>query len=120
MALDSLDTVITKNPSTSSRVKGTPRVLVARFGNGYEQRIVDGLFPNERIWSVTWDTITLAEAYLLDQFFIAHVGLRFLWTQPKPFDVELAKAFISDNYDFSYAGGLIAGYTATLNQRAVA
>lgn len=49
-----------------------PRIRIAQFGDGYEQRILDGINAYEVTWSLTFehrksDIIASMEAYLEDQ-----------------------------------------------------
>ena len=116
--MNTLDGVVPFSVSSTTQVKPNPKVLIARFGDGYEQRLADGINPNLRSWACVWTNISLVYTKLLNDFFEAQVGTRFLWTQPIPYDVEGQKVFTSDDFNFTYSGGLIVGYAATLDQKA--
>lgn len=61
----------------------TPRVLQANFGDGYSQRVPDGLNNIEEKWSLKWDILTLAEKNAIVAFFEARKGAEsILMTMP--------------------------------------
>jgi len=119
---DSLTTTATNlglpQPSISSTGRVRPRVLVATFGGGYEQRSQDG--PNSGLaeWNVTWNNITPAQLIGLANFFKAHGGTaKFTWTQPPPFNVDGVKWWIAEEWSWVYSGGTINGITVPLLER---
>jgi phage-related protein len=70
-------------PSSPVDIAVQPRVLVARFGDGYEQRTGDGL--NSLVENVTlrWDHIRATEADPIINFFEARGGIEsFFYTLP--------------------------------------
>lgn len=58
-------------PPSRARLKRQPRVKTARFGDGYEQRLTDGLHPNLETWDLTWAGLVPAIAADLDTFLLA-------------------------------------------------
>lgn len=63
-------------------VKVEPKVKTIKFGDGYEQRIKDGINNNLRSYSVTLK-LARDEAYLIDEFLSRHGGVKvFLWREP--------------------------------------
>lgn len=105
-------------PSASSAVKIRPRVLVASFGNGYEQRLGDGTNSTLRDWNLQWQGISLTVGGQLDALFTANKGTnKILWTQPAPYNAEGAKSFICEEWSLTYTGGLTCNFQATLLQR---
>lgn len=58
----------------------TPRVLSARFGDGYEQRLADGINTKPAIWNLTftYDNSTIAS---IESFLETKGGITsFTWT----------------------------------------
>lgn len=58
----------------------SPRVLSARFGDGYEQRLADGINVQPAMWDLTftYDNSTIAT---IDSFFATKAGITsFTWT----------------------------------------
>jgi phage-related protein len=61
----------------------TPRVLVAKFGDGYEQRLVDGINSVDEVFSVTFNNRTAAEIDDITGYFASLKGATsFTYTIP--------------------------------------
>ena len=61
-----------------------PRVRTARFGDGYEARIADGLNHNPRNFTMEWPNLTTAQKDTINNFLIARGGWEpFNWTPPR-------------------------------------
>lgn len=70
-------------PSKSITKTQKPRVLTAQFGDGYSQRIVNGINPITREWSVAFNSKSVADANAIEAFLEARSGVEgFLWTPP--------------------------------------
>lgn len=68
-------------PQTASCTR-QPRVRVARFGDGYEQRTADGINHAPKSWALTFQRVT-AEADEILAFLVARGGsAAFDWTDP--------------------------------------
>jgi phage-related protein len=64
-----------KNPSQSGYSEAQePKVLIAQFSDGYEQRVQDGFNNILIVVSITLDNITVAEKNTLQAFFFARGG----------------------------------------------
>ena len=50
------------------------RILTSTFGDGYTQRVGDGINTEIESWNMTWDIITLSEKNILVDFFDARGG----------------------------------------------
>jgi phage-related protein len=60
-----------------------PRVLKANFGNGYEQRVADGLNWKPRVWDLTFTNRDDTESAAITSFLSACGGVSpFDWTPP--------------------------------------
>jgi len=71
-------------PSYTSSVAIEPRVFSAKFGDGYEQRVQDGINPIAKKWSVIFDVRTPAVATAITDFLKATKGAAsFDWTDPE-------------------------------------
>lgn len=63
----------------------TPRVLSAKFGDGYEQRVGDGINIRPRMWSITLQSKSVATINAAEAFLEARADLgneAFNWTPP--------------------------------------
>lgn len=68
--------------SPNLSAKAEPKIKTIKFGDGYEQRIKDGINNDLRSYSVTLKTIR-EEAPPIDDFLTRHGGLHaFLWREP--------------------------------------
>lgn len=66
-----------------SSVSTKPSVLRAKFGDGYEQRVGDGLNSLVRTWNVTF-TVAPDVATAIDEFLSGLKGVtNFDWTPPR-------------------------------------
>lgn len=73
----------TENPSTPIEISVTPRVLVAQFGDGYEQRTGDGINTMRETVNLRWESIRATVASTIIAFFEARGGVEpFYYTLP--------------------------------------
>ncbi len=78
MALDSLP------PSYACVLEEKPRVLAVAFGDGYSQRMADGINHIAAQWKLTWNAVTPADADTLCDYFRATGGTDAVtWTPPR-------------------------------------
>lgn len=63
----------------------TPRILSARFGDGYEQRGADGINPDLQSWRVNFGPRETLDIDLIEALFTQHntTVSPFLWTPPR-------------------------------------
>jgi phage-related protein len=71
-------------PSYSSAVEYTPRLIEAKFGDGYEQAVENGINSNPAKWSLTFSNVSDTTAEAIISFFTAYrtYVLPFDWTDP--------------------------------------
>lgn len=71
-------------PSFAPTSRRRPRVLSTKFGDGYEQRGLDGIHPDLQSWSLTFSERTDADADTIEGFFVTNnTGVTpFDWTSP--------------------------------------
>ena len=62
-------------PVPGYTVENEPRRKVTQFGDGYSQRVVDGLNPLLRKYNMTYK-LNHKSAVELDRFFIEHCGIK--------------------------------------------
>jgi phage-related protein len=87
-------------PSYTSGLESAFRVRRIDFGNGYEQRLKDGLFADPRVCRVTFQ-VNNTVAQQIVSFLRARSGFEaFLWTPPAPYGA--AGAFVCDQYSLSF------------------
>jgi phage-related protein len=73
----------TVGPSVGSGSTLAPRVLRAEFGDGYNQRIGDGINTVPENWSLRWGPLNVTQMTEIWTFLKARAGAEaFLWTPP--------------------------------------
>lgn len=76
-------------PSTSSEIMSRPRTKTISFGDGYSQRIKDGINNNLLSLNLNFEGRTLIEAKAILHFLYTREGVEsFLWTPPEPFNKQ--------------------------------
>jgi phage-related protein len=69
-------------PQNSSTISASPKVKVIKFGDGYEQRIRDGINNDLRSYNVTFVGLS-EDISLIDDFLSRHNAIKaFLWREP--------------------------------------
>ncbi|MDG5496976.1 MULTISPECIES: phage tail protein [Azospirillaceae] len=70
-------------PNVGFSVENTIRLSVAQFGDGYSQRIADGINNLQQSTSLSWSALTAVEADAIEGFFKARSdGSAFTYTLP--------------------------------------
>lgn len=71
------------NPSFGLSRNISNRILKANFGDGYSQRVGDGLNTEEETFDLTWNNLTHTQFQRLSNYISARKGFRsFLWQSP--------------------------------------
>jgi phage-related protein len=87
-------------PMNGAQTENDPRVLAARFGDGYEQRVADGINNDLEKWPLTF-VDTKANIDLIRDFIKAKGGVEsFTWTPDGYDEIRVvcrrwSRAFIS-------------------------
>jgi phage-related protein len=114
---------LTYIPSIATRGQLTPRVLRARFGDGYVQEEGDGINAMLSTWELVYDVVQQQSGVpvtldLLKTFFETQAGYkRFIWTQPPPFNDEGPQQWVCTEWSWSYSDGLLTSIRATIEKR---
>lgn len=115
--------ILTYPPSSSTQMRRAPKVLRARFGDGYVQEEADGINADLMSWELVYDPLhatTLLGAQgsldLIDDFFTAQAGYKkFFWTPPSPYNIQ--RLFVCIEWSVQYDRGLQVGLRAIIEQR---
>lgn len=69
-------------PAYNGAVSVAPRVMKSQFGDGYQQRVADGINTQPRAWSLVFtNSVTVSDAIVA--FLVARNGVEsFDWTPP--------------------------------------
>lgn len=91
-----------------------PRVIVSQFGDGYSQRVVDGINSIAKEWSLTFSSKDLSTAAQIVSFFEDRKGVEgFKWTPP---DDTIAYSVICPEWTRTYDSHISATITAKFVQ----
>lgn len=100
--------------NVSSRKSTKARVVRTNFGDGYSQRIGDGLNAVRDEWNVQWTNITAADKETLVQFFEGLAGVTsFQWT---PQGDSAAKNFTCAEWNVTPKNAYYYSLTAKFTQ----
>jgi phage-related protein len=78
------------DPTWATSVSISPRVLKNPYGDGYEQRIPDGLNTVREIWSVSFEGIAYTECLEIKNFLKARAGAEaFNWAPPGETEIQV-------------------------------
>lgn len=87
-----------------------PRVKTAQFGDGYAQRIVDGINTFTQEWNLVFGSRELTEVTQILEFFETQKGVyAFLWTPPGE---STAVAVICPDWSKNYESHISASVQA--------
>lgn len=101
----------TDTPGSAS-LTTKPRVRTAPFGDGYEQRLADGINNAPRSWSLVFNRPT-AEADVILAFFEARNGAEaFDWTPP----YGAAGKFVARDWSVQLIGPVAKSISATFDE----
>lgn len=90
--------------------KAKPRVKGVQFGDGYGQRMADGINVDLRQYSVKF-TDWVENIEQIDDFFTRHGGVKaFLWQAP---DRKVPRKYICQEWDTNFLNGNIREPAAT-------
>jgi phage-related protein len=95
--MDNFTPPIAPTPGSGGEI--TPRVIRGRFGDGYSQRLGDGINQIAESFSISWELLKPDEAKLIEDFLASHGAEPFLW--PLPFQ-ETPKVWTVANYRRTY------------------
>lgn len=77
------------NPAMDEREE-EPRRRIARFGDGYQLRVVDGINALEQRFEVTWSPLNVTQKNTVVAFLRARSGVdQFYWTPPGVGETQL-------------------------------
>ena len=100
--------------SGGTKKRSKPRVLRNQFGDGYSQRIADGINTDAKTWDVAIQYRTTTEADAIEAFLDARGGVdSFDWTPPLS---ATAIKVICQTWDRDIAHGAAQAISAVFEQ----
>ena len=101
-------------PDFGAAKKSQPTVRVAKFGDGYEQRIQFGINQNPKTWDLRWTAASNTTADAIETFLDARAGVEsFDWT---PIDESTSYKFVCRQWQREHQYADINTITATFEQ----
>jgi phage-related protein len=90
-----------------------PRLLTAKFGDGYQQDAPDGLNYGPMAWALSFESETQDNADAMDSFLMNHIGRPFYWVEPSG---RIAALYKCSSWDVRTVGPKLYTVTAKLLQ----
>jgi len=107
-------TTFTYTVDFSSAKRTQPKISNIQFGDGYAQRIAQGINNVSSNWSVSFVNRTLEEATEIENFFIARGGTEsFDWTPPRE---EIEIKVVCTSWERSFSNPVSDTIRATFEQ----
>jgi len=75
-------------PDAGLQLTTSPKVLVAAYGDGYEQRSTHGVNNIKESWNLTWSNRTAADANRIEEFFVSLKGVESFSWYPAGTEIE--------------------------------
>lgn len=101
-------------PDRGFNTETTPRVLTAKFGDGYSQRVADGINSLEQTWTLSFNSRSLTEVTAIESFLVTKGGItRFTWTPP---DSSTEYRVICSRWNISYETNISRNISATFER----
>jgi phage-related protein len=109
---------LTSSISQTSQMKREPRLITAKFGDGYEQNTPDGINNVKEVWNVTWDNLTSADCATLENTWkTTRYGCDYVtWTPPLPAPLNIQKKYRIVSLDMVADSGTLYSYNAVVEQ----
>lgn len=112
MPLDVFTPAINPAPQGSNK-NVEPRVDIAEFGDGYNQRSENGINSSKRVFQASWPALSVGQCEALEAFFDAHRSAAFLWTLPLE---SVQRKWTAGKYTRGYVGGITVSLSTTLTE----
>jgi phage-related protein len=106
-------------PDKGLSLSSKPRVLVAKFGDGYEQRISDGINSMEQSFSVAFKTRTKEEIDEIKLFLDTKNGVSsfdFTYPESNTLDEEITIKVVCDSFNTVFEYDEFYSLTATFRR----
>jgi len=114
-----LDGITKARPDRNLARRTNPRVLLARFGDGYEQRMADGINSLDQSFTATFMNRPGAEIDAIVDFFDANLAVTsFEFTIPDSASVIDTRTIkvVCDSWDLVYTNHVVSGCTAAFRR----
>ena len=104
------DQIVTADRGLSRNT--VPRVLTAKFGDGYEQRVIDGVNAKDQTFMINR---AAADIYNIEKFLNENIGKAFTFTVTDKAG-NTAQKVVCDDYNITYVSENFHSITANLRR----
>ena len=102
----------TWTPDQGAKRSTKAAVLKAKFGDGYEQRVGDGINSISESWDLSFSTRTKTEILAISAFLAAQKGVTgFTWVTPRGETLKFQCDTWSESYTNDFNDSLTATFT---------
>jgi len=91
------NTEVNITPDRGLKADSKPKVLIATYGDGYEQRVAAGINNTPEVWNLTWKNRTAAEANKIVKFLETQGGITAFDWYPPSYDISSTTTSASTN-----------------------
>jgi len=101
-------------PSYSSSINVKPKIIEAKFGDGYEQAVLDGINSKPRKFSLQFNTLDKTDGDAIEAFFDTNetATTPFDWIPPS----GIAGRFKCKEHSRNYVSGFTSSITCTFEE----
>ena len=106
----------TTNAAYGAENTRKPRILSAKFGDGYEQRSADGINADLDSWRLSFPNVKSTDADTIEAFFVTAGGVTpFTWTPPR---ATTSSQFLCREWKRTIVANSLDSITATFEETA--
>ena len=105
--------IFTRTPSYASEVAIKSSVIETRYGDGYSQRLLDGVNAQRQAWNCQFDVRADTDADSMMEFFYEHAARSFEWIAPR---AASAKRYIAKEPSRVFVGPNVSAVKVTFEQ----
>jgi phage-related protein len=111
-----MTTFAPRPPDTTISNPHKPRVLNSEMGDGWIQRIEDGLNSDMPALTLTWTNLSVAEATYINDFFKTRKGVTKFEYQPPHINYSAQKNFVCQDWSADLSSPNTYNVVATLQE----
>jgi len=111
-----MTTFVPRGPDATISNTHKPRVYTSEMGDGWVQRIENGLNSDMPALTLTWTNLSVAEATYINDFFKTRKGVTKFEYQPPHIDYAATKNFVCQDWSADIVSPNTYTVTATLQE----
>jgi phage-related protein len=104
-------------PSRGFVTETTPRVAVATFGDGYSQRVAQGINSLNQVWNLEFRSTSMTTINAIVSYFSTKNGVTpFWWLPPEGTENQDEVLVVCTKWSRTYESNISAGVSATFER----